>query len=198
MRNMDGIGNENNGQKYSEELIKMAHRDQQMRRDHQNPNNKNKISNEEFQRVDRENTERLKKIVKEIGWPTWSKVGKKASYGAWILIQHADDDVTFQEECLKLLEEAYTIQDIYPENLAYLTDRVAVNKGEEQIYGTQFRQNETGELIPCPIEDQKNIDERRKKMNLEPFEIYTQKMQGKYQYPVGYQNAKVGDFDKVT
>src|SRR5690606_17036250 len=41
---------------------------------------------------DKANTEWLKAVVAERGWPTISEVGEEASYKAWLLVQHADQD----------------------------------------------------------------------------------------------------------
>jgi hypothetical protein len=59
--------------------------------------------------------------------------------------------------------------------LAYLEDRVQVQAGQPQLYGTQF--TVTGaEFGPCPIEDPKRLDQRRADMGLEPFEVYEARM----------------------
>ena len=39
---------------------------------------------------DRRNTARMQEIVKQIGWPTFDKVGEGPSNNAWLLVQHAD------------------------------------------------------------------------------------------------------------
>lgn len=53
-------------------------------------------------------------------------------------------------------------------NIAYLEDRVRVNHGLPQLYGTQFYKE--GELFgPRPIEDIANLDARRAAAGLEPF-----------------------------
>jgi translation initiation factor 6 (eIF-6) len=93
-------------------------------------------------------------------------VGKEASHLAWLIVQHADHDVEFQEKCLKLMKQKLKEKKIDPIEVAYLTDRVRVNKGKKQIYGTQFYLNKNGKLIPRPIYDKKNLDKRRKKLDL--------------------------------
>src|SRR5262245_47910462 len=50
----------------------------------------------ECERIDRENTARLKQIIDRIGWPTISRVGAQASSAAWLLVQHADAEPEFQ------------------------------------------------------------------------------------------------------
>jgi len=151
----------------SQQLIAMGDKDLKMLLDHQS-------GKAEFNpRVHKENLEMLKEIVEKISWPTISKVGKKASRAAWLIAQHADFDVEFQEICLQLMLDTKP-NDVDLQDIAYLVDRVAVNKGEKQTYGTQFFTNEAGELVPRPIKDRKRLNTRRRKMGLEPFETYAQ------------------------
>src|SRR3989344_6360684 len=89
-------------------------------------------------KIDEKNTERLKRIVDKYGWPGRSLVGEEAAHGAWLLAQHADRDLEFQKHALVLLEEAVVGGEADKRDLAYLTDRVRVNNGQSQIFGTQF------------------------------------------------------------
>ncbi|MCL5090757.1 MAG: hypothetical protein M1514_01970 [Patescibacteria group bacterium] len=147
----------------SEQLIQLGIKDQEMR-----------TAFRVDQKIDKENTQELKEIIKKIGWPTISKVGPIASWAAWLIAQHADHDPEFQKECLSLIEDCYQKGDVNPLNLAYLTDRVAVNFGQKQIYGTQWKNNEVK-----PIENPENLDQRRQKMGLWPFELSQRFRQGK-------------------
>lgn len=124
--------------------------------------------------VDVVNTERLKAIVKKYGWPTISRFGIEASQAAWLIAQHADHDVDFQSYCLQLMKNEN------PDNLnlthvAYLDDRVRVNQGHLQLYGTQFF-GTGAEFKPRPIEDEEHLDERRAKVGLGSFEEYKNKL----------------------
>jgi len=121
--------------------------------------------------IDRRHTERLKAIIADIGWPARTHVGEKASHGAWLLAQHADHDVDFQRECLRLVREAGPGEAL-PADVAYLEDRVAVHEGRPQRYGTQFRAGPDGGTEPSPIEDPDRLDERRRAVGLGPFEEY--------------------------
>jgi hypothetical protein len=53
--------------------------------------------------LDRENTERLKQIVEQEGWPRKSDVGELAAEAAWIILQHSPDE-DFQADMLPVLE----------------------------------------------------------------------------------------------
>lgn len=146
--------------KIAQELKAMADIDQDMRERSQTENFWDGT-------VDAKHTERMKVIVAEIGWPTFSKVGIEGASNAWLLVQHADHDVDFQEHCLKLMEEAPT-GEVDITDIAYLTDRVCVNRGRNQLYGTQFTQRD-GKHIPRTIEDEVNVDIRRAKIGMGPI-----------------------------
>ncbi|HBD24542.1 MAG: hypothetical protein A2566_03690 [Candidatus Zambryskibacteria bacterium RIFOXYD1_FULL_40_13] len=115
--------------------------------------------------LDENNTKRMKEIVHEIGWPSVSKVGADASRASWLLVQHADHDVAFQSHCLALMQELPS-GEVQSRNIAFLTDRVRVNSGQPQLYGTQFKQVD-GKHVPKDIEDPEHVDERRKSMGLD-------------------------------
>ena len=121
--------------------------------------------------VDRRNTARLKETVDKDGWPGRSRVGKDGAHAAWLLVQHADKDRAFQKRCLALLEKAVKAAEANGQDLAYLTDRVRVGEGKKQLYGTQF-QGAGDKLDPYPIEDEANVDRRRKDVGLPTMAEY--------------------------
>lgn len=130
--------------------------------------------------IDTRNTDQLRKIVEEIGWPTFSKVGEAASGSAWLLVQHADNDVAFQEKCLKLMKKAPK-RGIQIQNIAYLEDRVRINQGRPQLYGTQFELIGDNDCQPKNLEDSDNVEERRKSMGLNTLEEYKKEFMEFYQ-----------------
>lgn len=149
-----------------QKILKMVKQDQKMR-----------LSGKWDKNVDIQNTQKMKKIIKKYGWPDIDLVGKQGSTGAWLLVQHADYDVAFQDKCLKLIKEKLKNKKVAPANYAYLKDRINVHKKRPQIYGTQFYLNKNNKLIPRPIKDKKNLDKRRKKYGLESFEKYKKRME---------------------
>lgn len=54
-----------------------------------------------------------------------------------------------------------------------LVDRVNLNTGKAQIYGTQLTYNiNTGQAYPKALDDSINVNQRRKSIGLEPIEEY--------------------------
>lgn len=151
--------------KLKEKILKMVDADLEMR--------KNADNGEEYDTdLDKDHTKEIKGVVNKHGWPTVDMVGKRASWGAWLLVQHADHDIKFQKKCLELMILAFEKdrKSIVPFCIASLTDRVLVNEGKKQLFGTQFDVDKEGNLAPSPIKDIDDIDKRRKKYGLGPYE----------------------------
>jgi hypothetical protein len=172
----------NNESMYPEitaQLLEMAEVDQHMRATNIGKNNDPEL----WKEVDSNNTALLKQIIEKIGWPTILKVGQEASEDAWLIAQHADLDVSFQKQCLELMKKE-SDGEVPETDIAYLYDRICVNEGRSQFYGTQFTTNEHGAYGPRPIEDPETVDERRKAIGLEPLAEYKKHLEKKYKdYP---------------
>lgn len=125
-------------------------------------------------------TRRMKEIVALIGFPTASKVGKEVSNDAWLLVQHADHDIEFQTICLTLMKES-SEGEVERRDIAFLEDRIRVNQGRGQLYGTQFMQVD-GRHVPRPIEDEENIDARRAEMGMGTLAERIEEMYRKYPF----------------
>ena len=125
--------------------------------------------------IDAINTAELKRIVEQHGWPTRSMVGNDGAEAAWLLVQHADRDVAFQRKCLTLMNAELDRKEVFPPNVAYLTDRVLVNDGRPQLYGTQF-QSIGGGIRLRPVLEPEHLEERRAKMGLSSMKKYRELM----------------------
>jgi hypothetical protein len=128
--------------------------------------------------VDRENTERVKEIVREHGWPGPELVGEDGTQAAWLLVQHSTP--AFQKEMLPLVRQAYLEKKLPGSSYALLLDRVLVHEGKPQVYGSQGRW-ENGVLGLQPIEDEANVDRRRGELGLGPLADYLKGMRAMYQ-----------------
>lgn len=118
------------------------------------------------------NTDRLREIIREHGWPGFELVGQGGATHAWLLAQHSDQQLDFQREAVDLLADAVQAGDADPSHLAYLTDRVRMNEGREQVYGTQMAGMADGSPYPWPIESADQVDQRRREVGLEPLADY--------------------------
>jgi hypothetical protein len=131
-----------------------------------------------MQAVDAKHTTRMKEIIAKHGWPGRSLVGDDGAHAAWLLVQHAE--ASFMAECLPLMEQAVSAEEAFIKDYAYLLDRVRMNQGKPQVYGTQFTSGADGKLALYPIENAALVDERRRNVGLPPMADYEKKLREIY------------------
>ena len=119
---------------------------------------------------------RLEKIFDEFGYPGYDLVGKEGSNNFWLMIQHSDKDIDFQSRVLEKLKVEVDNKNADGSNYGLLTDRVKINKGEKQIYGTQVTYTIDGQAYPKPLLDSVNVNKKRAEVGLEPIEEYLNMM----------------------
>jgi hypothetical protein len=125
--------------------------------------------------LDKVHSARLKEIVTKYGWPGRTLVGTEAAASAWLMLQHADYDVAFQRMCLELIKKMPPCE-VENSQFAELTDRVLLNEGKKQLYGTMPVRTKDGTLVPKPIEDEANVDKRRAELGLQPLAEYMRRL----------------------
>ncbi|MEP7006767.1 MAG: DUF6624 domain-containing protein [Sphingomonas bacterium] len=126
---------------------------------------------------DYENTELLKSIVEQGGWPKISEFGAGGASAAWLLAQHADADPIFQLEALKKMEPLVATGEASKQNYAYLYDRVFLKLTGRQRYGTQASCSK-GVRGPQPLEDSARVDALRHEIGLSSEAEYLEQMNG--------------------
>jgi hypothetical protein len=149
------------------ELVQMQRDDQQERTGEGLPPGTRLPPMQDYSR-----TSRLKEIIEEHGWPTHSLVGEDGASAAWLVAQHADFDVDFQESALALMRDAEERGEVDETEVAYLADRVAVNRGTPQLYGTQVRCRDGRPRPATPIEQRAGVDDRRVDVGMAPLADY--------------------------
>jgi hypothetical protein len=110
--------------------------------------------------IDAENTATLKRLLPKDGWFRNSRDGAQETHGAWLIAQHSPDKA-FREQALAAMRMRITDHDVDPMDFALITDRVAVFKGDRQVYGSQAGCTE-GKLTIAPLIDPDNVDARRR------------------------------------
>ncbi|MCX6712775.1 MAG: hypothetical protein NTY66_01050 [Candidatus Vogelbacteria bacterium] len=133
--------------------------------------------------LDESNIKQLKLIIEQLGLPTISKVGKKASASAWLIAQHSPEQ-EFRKDYLRLMKQH--LDDVDQKNLATMQDRVNMNDGKPQTYGTQFTQVKEGEFKLWKVHDQKNLDKRRAEIGMSSMSAEIKRIsknyRGKYKF----------------
>lgn len=114
---------------------------------------------------------KIEKILNAYGWIGKSRVGAEANQAIWLVMQHAD--LERQLKYLPLLKKSVEIGESEGWHLAFLEDRILMRQHKNQIYGSQaIWDNIIGKMKIYPIDDRKNVNERRAKIGLEPIEVY--------------------------
>jgi hypothetical protein len=126
--------------------------------------------------TDGDNTAWLKADIAVNGWYRISVFGDVPSRAAWLMIQHADREPPFQQEMLALLEPLALEKEVEPWDVALLYDRVAMNTGRPQRYGSQGRCVARNVWGPQPLEDEARVDEFRASVELPPLAEYAAHM----------------------
>ncbi|MGY1437921.1 DUF6624 domain-containing protein [Streptomyces reniochalinae] len=130
-----------------------------------------------WRRLTARHGDRLRVMLEAHGhWPTTEEVGEEGVLGAWLIAQHADRQLDVQRLALRLLEQAVEDGTAGPEGpgrLAFLRDRLHVNAGLPQRYGTQVQGvSGAGEPILWPVEDPEKMDTYRSEVGIAPFAEY--------------------------
>ncbi|MCK6648812.1 MAG: OmpA family protein [Bacteroidia bacterium] len=121
--------------------------------------------------IDSTNLIVVKKILDTRGWLSKEIIGENGSSTLFLVIQHAD--IQTQVKYLPMMQDAVKLGNASSRQLALLEDRVAVNLGEKQRYGTQlFLTPKTGTYEFYPIYDEKNVNKRRAEVGLGTIENY--------------------------
>lgn len=161
-RLLDSIHDED--QKYRKELNLLS-------KNHEWESDKIKEQWKKIRKSDLENLKIVKNILDKHGWISSSKIGQKANSTLFLVIQHSDQET--QEKYLPMMRKAVENNKANPASLALLEDRVALGKGELQIYGSQIGTDQvTGEIYVLPLLDPVNVNNRRAKVGLGTIEDY--------------------------
>jgi len=142
---------------------------------------------EEQERIIVHNKKRLKIIIKQKGWPTYSMVGKDAGDAVFYVFQHAE--YKYLKKYLPYLKQAAIKGEASKANYAKMYDRYLMRSGKKQCYGTQIVSSGTidkegnyqrGVMQFHPIAEYETVNKRRAEMDLPPIEEYAKKMKVVY------------------
>jgi hypothetical protein len=116
-----------------------------------------------------ENEQQLITLLDLYGWPTTTQVTEIAAAGAALIINHASHEL--RATYFPMLEAAFKKGEAQPLRYAKMKDRLLVEEGKKQRYGTQL-QFVNDERVPQPIQDPEYVDQRRAEIGLGPLQDY--------------------------
>ena len=116
------------------------------------------------------NAARLRELIAQHGWPAEDVAGEDGAKAAWFIVQHAVGEPDFQRRILALLRECAAAGRIPAWQAAYLEDRIAIQEGRPQRFGTQWMDSpEDGRIRPWQLGDPEHVNELRASVGLEPL-----------------------------
>ena len=116
------------------------------------------------------NAARLRELIAEHGWPAEDIAGEDGAQAAWLIIQHAVGEPHFQRQSLVLLQECAAAGRTPAWHAAYLEDRIAMQEGRPQRFGTQWMDSpEDGRIRPWQLVDPERVNELRASVGLAPL-----------------------------
>ncbi|MFD2567330.1 DUF6624 domain-containing protein [Pseudotenacibaculum haliotis] len=120
---------------------------------------------------------RIKELFDQHGFLGFDLVGKEGSSNFWVMVQHSDHNPAFQKAVLEKMKQEVLKKNAHSREYGLLTDRVNINSGLPQVYGTQVDYNwEICQAYPITLQDSANVNQRRKEIGLEPIEEYLNRM----------------------
>jgi len=142
--------------KKSEILSEVYISDQKIRRE----NNLIKYAKE-----DHRNQELIISIIEKCGMPTLNEVNQEQMNAIWLGLQHTENK--YRVKYFPLIEKAVKNGDLSKEQYALMKDRILMDEGKPQIFGSQII---NGKLYD--LEAPETVNARRQEMGLEPIEDY--------------------------
>lgn len=166
--------------KLHDEILKLRRKDQERLRD--------AVSRQPDNIIDRLKESRDKNvngiclILKQRGWPTKQLVGDDGADAAFFLIRNTTSP-ELQAALLPVVIAATTKGEITLHDFAFFIDRVRINAGLKQLFGTQATIRD-GFLMMFPIADEAFVDARRKQYQLPPLADYQRTLEQNYRLPL--------------
>lgn len=122
----------------------------------------------------------LEILLAQEGWPKISDVGIEAANAAFLIIQHSDleKQKKYIPGIKKLCEEHEAVWQTY----ALMYDRIQVEEGKPQRYGSQVTLNPKTQLYELnELEDEMKVEEWRKEIGMVPLVDYVKQWKIKFE-----------------
>lgn len=118
-----------------------------------------------YAKEDHRNQELVISIIEKCGMPTLKEVDQRQMDAIWLGLQHSTKEI--RKKYFSYIEKAVKNGDLSKQQYALMKDRMLMDEGKPQIYGSQI---ENGKLYK--LENPKTVNERRKEMGMESIEDY--------------------------
>jgi|GEM_PF-1251588 len=100
----------------------------------------------------------------------------------WLVVQHSPYD-RYMERYIERFTVWADRGDLSKSRVALMTDRILMNKGEPQIYGSQIVSKNGGTRVVYDLRDPEYVDYRRAQMGMGPLQEYAQRFGVEFTVP---------------
>lgn len=168
--------------KLSDDLINLSAKQQQRLQNNVTDNKSGDTLIDTIRKSREKNTNDLCAIVKQYGWPTRDLVGDEGARAAFFLLRNSSTS-ELQRDLLPVIIAAVKKGEITKAAFAAYIDRLRLNAGLKQIFGTQATILNNF-LVLFPITDETHVDARRKQYDLPPLREYLRGLEKLYRLPL--------------
>jgi len=148
------------------EIVSIRHQLKAMAQADKEARERQTINQEEINKLSDDARPFLQQIYSVYGWPKISIFGAQSSDDYWLLVQH--QPLAFQEQILPVMKTAVDAGEATKRDYAYLFDRVQVERGKPQHWGTQSH-CENKQAVLYGIDDPPQLEHNREEAGLEPL-----------------------------
>lgn len=125
---------------------------------------------------DKENLELIESIVANCSLKAIKNEGEPIIYRFFMIVQHAP--AKYREKYISFFKRMSEEGLLRKQSLALMIDRMLIENGSNQRYGTQYRTNsKTGEIELHPINEPDKVDSLRATMGMGPLGEYVEKIE---------------------
>ena len=112
------------------------------------------------------NREYITKLIDQNSmlFPSITEIGNTASRFAFLMLQHSSYDV--RKKYYKTIKFAMENNHLEKRYFAMYLDRLLIDEGKKQLYGTQMQKNKEGKLVLFPVKRKFNMNRRRLRLGL--------------------------------
>lgn len=120
--------------------------------------------------IDAQNLEVVEQILQKCGMPTPDNSGYEGPNTIWLVIQHASPDKRkkYFSDLLASSKKGH----IDRQSIALMQDRMLMDDGQPQLYGSQVSMTDNGAYELYDLRDPETVDSRRAMMGMPPLKEY--------------------------
>jgi VWFA-related protein len=168
--------------KLREELLKLVGKSEKLIYNSIEEERSNDNSRKRIDEARQQDNARLCQMLKEFGWPTSALVGADGVASTLYLVRNSRQ-LDLQVALLPVIIAVVKKGEIEKAAVARLVDRMRVDAGMKQLFGTQVKVM-NGFLVLTPIEAEAQVDDRRKQFGLPPLAPNLRELERQYQTPL--------------